>query len=135
MTTLNASKRDVCRVRLEKTDTPLQGLVMLNSPQFVEAARHLATDLVTKHGDDENAIILEAFQRLTTRAPDETEHQILADLLTEQKAHFTSNLPAAKELIAAGNSPAPTEEQVADIAAATTLVTTLMNFDEGITKR
>ncbi len=135
MTTLNASKRDVCRVRLEKTDTPLQGLVMLNAPQFVEAARHLATDLVTRHGDDQNAIIVEAFQRLTTRAPDETEHRILSDLFTEQKAHFSSDLPAAEQLIAAGDSPAPTAEKTADIAAATTLVTTLMNFDECITKR
>lgn len=135
MTTLNASKRDVCRVSLEKTDTPLQGLVMLNSPQFVEAARHLATDLVTRHGDDQNAIIVEAFQRLTTRAPDETEHQILTDLITEQKAHFASNQEAAEKLIATGSSPAPPKELSADIAAATTLITTLMNFDECITKR
>ncbi|MDF1737563.1 MAG: DUF1553 domain-containing protein [Verrucomicrobiales bacterium] len=135
MTTLNASKRDVCRVRLEKTDTPLQGLVMLNSPQFVEAARHLATILVSKHGEDQNAIITEAFQTLTTRAPDETEFQILTDLFTEQESHFESDIPAAQQLIAAGNSPPPSDGQAANIAAATTLVTTLMNFDECITKR
>ena len=70
MTTLNASKRDVCQVKIERTDSPLQGLVMLNSPQFAEAARVLAGKLVEKHGANDPALVDDAFRRLTSRLPD-----------------------------------------------------------------
>ncbi|MEM7603428.1 MAG: DUF1553 domain-containing protein, partial [Verrucomicrobiota bacterium] len=135
MTTLNASKRDVCRVRLEKTDSPLQGLVLLNSPQFVEAARTLAADLVAKHADQDNDIIEEAFRRLTSRLPDSEEASLMSQLLKEQHDHFTSQPEAATKLISIGDSKPADIQSVARVAAVTTMVSTLMNFDECITKR
>lgn len=135
MTTLNASKRDVCRVRLEKTDSPLQGLVLLNSPQFVEAARTLAATLVEKHGNDDSAIIEEAFRRLTSRKPDAAETSLLNQLVKEQSEHFAAQPAAAAKLISIGSSEAGSEENASRIAALTALVSTLMNFDECITKR
>lgn len=135
MTTLNASKRDVCRVRLEKTDSPLQGLVLLNSPQFVEAARTLAATLVKKHGEENEAIIEEAFRRLTSRHPDAEESALLRQLLIEQNNHFTAHPEEAKKLVAVGDSAAASGEKSPRIAAVTALVSTLMNFDECITKR
>lgn len=135
MTTLNASKRDVCRVRLEKTDSPLQGLVLLNSPQFVEAARILAATLVEKHGEENSAIVEEAFRRLTSRKPDPEETTLLNQLLQEQREHFASQPEAAAKLISMGDSPPGGGENAPRIAAVTTLVSTLMNFDEFITKR
>ncbi|MCG8598700.1 MAG: DUF1553 domain-containing protein [Verrucomicrobiales bacterium] len=135
MTTLNASKRDVCRVNLEKTDSPLQGLVLLNSPQAAEAARTLAAKLVQKHGDNKNAILEDAFRRLTSRKPDETEKEILTKLLQEQEEIFETKPEAAKQLLAAGDSAEPKTENPAGTAAVATLVSTLMNFDECITKR
>jgi len=135
MTTLNASKRDVCRVREEITDSPLQGLVMLNSPQFVEAARTLAATLVEKHGANDDAIIEEAFLRLTTRRPDEKEFGVLRQLLDEQQSHFRDAPKEAETLLATGKSPAPETARPARCAAVTNLVSTLMNFDECITKR
>jgi hypothetical protein len=135
MTTLNASKRDVCRVNLEKTDSPLQGLVLLNSPQFTEAARTLAVELVKTYGDDQKAILTSAFRRLTSRAPDEEETRILSQLLTEQQEHFAGSPEEAKKLLSMGDSPAPETETPATLAAITTMVSTLFNFDECITKR
>lgn len=135
MTTLNASKRDVCRVRLEKTDTPLQGLVLFNSPQFIEASRNLAARLVEKHGDDDKAIIEESFRRLTSRRPDEVEFPILEKLLSDEMAHFAAQPDAAKQLVENGASPPPPSENAPRIAAVTALVSTLFNFDECITKR
>jgi len=135
MTTLNASKRDVCRVRLERTDSPLQGLVLLNSPQFVEAARHLAENLVTKHGTNDDALIDDAFLRLTSRRPNAEEKPILNSILTEQQSHFSGSPGSAKKLLDLGDSPASESENLAHLAAVTTLVSTLMNFDESITKR
>ncbi|MEM7699952.1 MAG: DUF1553 domain-containing protein, partial [Verrucomicrobiota bacterium] len=135
MTTLDASKRDVCRVRQERTNSPLQGLVMLNSPQFVEASRHLAAQLVDKHQDDDQAIVKEAFRRLVTRAPDQAEEEILGQLLTEQDSLFRDDPSAASELLAVGDSSAHEPADPSRVAAVTVLVSALFNFDESITKR
>lgn len=135
MTTLNASKRDVCQVKIERTDSPLQGLVMLNAPQFAEAARVLAAKLVEQHGDNDAALVDDAFRRLTSRLPDEEERAVLKGLLAEQETHFEGHPEDAKALLAAGGSaPSPTT-QPARVAAAATLVSTLLNFDECISKR
>lgn len=135
MTTLDASKREVCRVRLERTDSPLQGLVLLNSPQFAEAARVLATKLVEKHGDDSTALVDEAFLRLVSRRPDSEEREIVEKLLTEQQTHFEKVPEQAMEVISAGDSAAPEAGSPAEIAAVTALISTLLNFDECITQR
>lgn len=135
MTTLNASKRDVCQVKIERTDSPLQGLVMLNSPQFVEAARTLATRLVETHGNDDNTLIDEAFRRTTSRFPDEAERKVLGGLLKEEVARFTDKPAEATALITTGASPAPKTDQAPRIAAVTTLISTLLNFDECVSKR
>ncbi|MEM9016818.1 MAG: DUF1553 domain-containing protein, partial [Verrucomicrobiota bacterium] len=135
MTTLDASKRDVCRVRLEKTDSPLQGLVLLNSPQFVEASRTLATKLVEKHGNEDARIVEDAFRKLTSRRPDSEEAALMTQLLKEQSEHFSSQPEAAAKLIAVGNSPSTNSNDAPRIAAVTALVSTLLNFDECITRR
>lgn len=135
MTTLNASKRDVCRVRREKTDSPLQGLVLLNSPQFAEAARVLAARLLEKHGDAPDAIAGEAFRLLTSRRPDERECKVLRKLLAEQREIFSGKPEEAAELVSAGAAPPATGLAPAEHAAVTVLVATLMNYDETVSKR
>jgi hypothetical protein len=135
MTTLNSSKRDVCRVRLERTDSPLQGLVLLNSPQFAEAARHLAIVLVEKFPDNDEKILNEAFRRLTSRHPDEEELRILQTLLKEQTEHFAASSEEANKLLSVGASPPPKTADPARAAAVTALISTLFNFDEFVTKR
>lgn len=135
MTTLNASKRDVCQVKIERTDSPLQGLVMLNAPQFAEAARALAAKLVEQHGENDAALVEDAFRRLTSRMPDEGERAVLKGLLSEQQTHFESRPGDAKALLAAGGSAPSQTTQPARVAAAATLVSTLLNFDECLSKR
>lgn len=135
MTSLNASKRDVCQVKVERTDSPLQGLVMLNSPQFVESARTLATRLVEIHRKDNKAIIDAAFRRITSRSPDDTEGAALERLLHAEIAHHTSRPAEATRLISLGDSPAPSDDEAPRIAAVTVLISTLLNFDECISKR
>jgi hypothetical protein len=107
----------------------------LNSPQFVEAARTLATTLTQTHGTDDNALLTAAFRRLTSRHPDAEELVVLSGLFSEQVAHFTDHPDAALALIATGSSPAPETKEPARVAAATTIVSTLLNFDECISKR
>jgi len=135
MTTLDASKRDVCRVRREKTDSPLQALVMLNSPQFAEAARVLGADLVARHAGDDEALITEAFRLMTSRRPSEREWPILRTLYDEQLAHFRETPDEAAKLLAAGQHPPSETADPTRTAAVTVLVLTLLNFDECTSKR
>ena len=135
LTTLNASKRDVCQVKIERTDSPLQGLVMLNSPQFAEASRVLAAQLVAKHGEDDRALVDEAFRRLTSRPPDEKERSILLGLLANERRHYQTHLGEAKALLSVGETPPSVSKLPAQAAAATALVSTLLNFDECVSKR
>ena len=133
MMTLDSSKRAVCMVKRERTDSPAQTLVLLNGPQFVEAARATAQKLIEKHGKDEQALISHAFRLLTSRHPSEKERKILSQLLAEQHKAF-ADANQAKEFLSTGEYKAKSDDPVR-LAAVTALVSTLMNFDEAISKR
>jgi len=129
MLTLDAAKRNVCTVRREKTATPLQSLVLLNSPQFVEAGRATAERLLAQNlpvGD----IIETAFRLTTSRFPSSNEREILQRLYDEQLAHFTEHPSEASDYIATGNTKPSESHSQPQLAALTALVTTLLNFDE-----
>ncbi|MEO1995233.1 MAG: DUF1553 domain-containing protein, partial [Planctomycetaceae bacterium] len=96
MMALDASKREVCRMRRERTSSPIQALVLINGPQFVEASRFLAQRMLNKHGTDDTRTLRGVFRLLTSREPDQTEHQILERLFHQQLTHFEQN-PAAAE--------------------------------------
>lgn len=130
MTTLNASKRDVCRLRREVTASPLQALVMLNGTQFIEAARVMAANLLIKHDRDEDAIITAAYRQLTSHAPNEIQLDILRQLFREQLAIFRKHPERAKKLIATGGAPNTQNIAPDRHAAATILVNSIMNLDE-----
>ena len=128
-------KRVVCVARRDTTNTSLQALVLLNGPQFVEAARVLAEKLHVDLGGERDAIIAAAFRRLTSRAPDPTEQKILARLYDEQLVHFRAHPDAAAAGLAVGETPRATTQPAPDNAAAPTLVNTLMNHDAFAVKR
>jgi len=134
MMTLDSSKRAVCMVRRERTDSPSQTLVLLNGPQFVEAARATAHKLVETFGKQKDEeLVAHAFRLLTSRNPGREELQVLIQLLAEQKAVF-SDPAKAKEFLTTGEFKVKTDDPT-HLAAVTTLVSTLMNFDEAIFKR
>ena len=70
LTVFDAPTRENCKVRRERTNTPLQALVLMNDPQFIEAARILAEKLIRQHPADDSARIRDAFRLLTSTAPD-----------------------------------------------------------------
>ena len=131
----DAVSREVCTARRDVTATPLQSLVLLNDPQFVEAARVLAARLLTRFGNDEAARNREAFRTLIGRAPDETESGILARLFAEQKDLFAGNRGEAAKLLAVGESKSDETLPPADFAAMTTVVNAIMNYDEFVVVR
>jgi hypothetical protein len=135
MLTFDGITREVCTAKRETTATPLQSLVLLNDPQFMEAARALGEKLLKKHPTDETARHREAFRTLTGRGPDEAELKILSALFDEQKAHFTKDDGSAKKLLSTGESKWDESLPAAEFAAMTTLVSAIMNFDELVVQR
>ncbi len=134
MMTMNANNREVCRVRREVTDSPLQAFVLLNSPQFVEAARVLAGNLLKKYSDeaDVNSLIGEAFRVLTSRPPLPAETEILRNLFDEQLDWFNLHPEGAQALLATGHAPPTMGISETRQAAATVLVSAIMNLDESV---
>ncbi len=135
MMALDASKRDVCSVRRERTASPLQALVLLNGPQYIEAARVLGQRLLEKHGDDVDALVIETFRTLTSRRPRPEEIDVLRRLWSEQLAHFEAHAEQAEKLLATGDAPRNKDLRAARLAAAGVLASALMNFDECVVKR
>ena len=135
MMTLNASKRDVCRVRREVTPSPLQAFVLLNGPQFMEASRVMAANLLRKHNDNPDALIAEAYRSFTSRAAKPAESTILRSLYNEQLAHYQAHPDEARGFLGTGASPEPKDLPTPHVAAATILVNAIMNLDEAVSKR
>ena len=134
MMALDASKRDVCTVRRERTDSATQALILLNGTQFVEAARATADKLIEKHGEEDlDKLATEAFRQLTSRHPDKNETAILMRLLRDQREFFHDE-KETKKFLEVGYYRAKTKNQ-ALLAALTNFVSTLMNFDETLSKR
>src|SRR6185436_16698474 len=120
MVTFDAMSREVCTAKREATATPLQSLVLLNDPQFVEAARVLAERELKRFPDDGAARNREAFRTLIGRVPDEVEAGILARLFAEEKDLFTRNSDNAAKLLDTGESEWDGALPRADFAAMTT---------------
>jgi len=135
MLTFDAVTREVCTANRETTTTPLQALVLLNDPQFIEAARVLGGKLLKDHPHDLDARVRGAFRSLTGRAPDETEAGVLRRLFDEQKSFYMEDAGEAEKLLAIGESKWDRTLPLADYAATTMLVSAVMNFDEFVMER
>ncbi|MCF6311283.1 MAG: DUF1553 domain-containing protein [Verrucomicrobiales bacterium] len=135
MSTFDATAREVCMVRRERTSTPLQALVLMNGPQYVEAARVFAQHLIENNGADVKARIVQGFRQCTSRKPQARELEILQILYEEQKEHFAKHPGEASKLLKIGDRKVNTKLAVDDMAATTILCEAMMNFDETITKR
>ena len=129
MSTFDAVSREVCVARREVTSTPLQSLVLLNDPQFVEAARVLAERLVQRFPDDADARHREAFRVLVGRAPDDAEAAILRRAFEEQRRLFAADSTGAARLRAVGASPPRAALPAPDVAATTAVASLIMNTD------
>jgi hypothetical protein len=135
MMALDASKRDICVVKRERTSSPVQALVLLNDPQLVEASRVLAHRLVAGHGGDTEGIVVEAFRRLTSRRPSTEEKELLVQLYQEQREHYSAHPDAAAALLATGEARLAGELPADQVAAVAMMVNMLMNFDACVMKK
>jgi hypothetical protein len=121
MVAFDAPRRAVCAAKRERTDSPLQALILLNGIQYVEAARVLGESLHCL--------------RCLSRRPDQHEIEILTQLHNEQLELFRSHPTDADELLKIGQFPHDTNITSINIAAATMLAQALLNHDECVMKR
>ena len=134
MLNFDAAERHFCVTKRQKTSTPLQALVVMNDPQFVEASRVLAQKML-KQSSNLDEQIAYAFTALTSRVPDAREKQILKQLYQEEYADFSKNPKRVKSILAAGEYPLDRSLNPVQLAAGTIVASTVMNFDEFLIKR
>ena len=135
MITFDAMSREVCTARREVTTTPLQSLVLLNDPQFVEAARRVAERALTRFPADAPARHRTVFRTLIGRSPDAVETGILARLFDEQRGVFAAAPADARRLLAVGESRVDETLPADEVAATAMVVSAIMNFDEFVMVR
>ena len=134
MTTFDAPNREVCTVSRPRTSTPLQALVLMNDPQYVEAARALAERVLTEGKGDLQARLGYAFRLVVGRPPTKAELSLLTQVYQRQLRRFTADRVAAEKLISVGEGPRPQGIEPGVLAAWTALGNLLLNLDEVITK-
>ncbi|WP_421828642.1 DUF1553 domain-containing protein [Larkinella sp.] len=134
MLNFDAAERHTCIVKRQKTSTPLQALVTLNDPQFVEAARVLGQKALEKGLRDE-PLISYVFKAVTSRPVRPAEVALMKQLYTEELADFRKNPKRAAELLSVGEYPVDKTLPTAELAAWTVVTSTIMNVDEAIIKR
>jgi hypothetical protein len=135
MITFDAPSREKCVARRSVTNTPLQALVLLNDPVYLEAARALAHRVLTEAPNDPGKRIAYAFRLATARTPRTQELQILRDLEEKELATYRRDPAAAKKLLSIGESPVDPKIDPSEFAAWMTVTSSILNLDETITKQ
>jgi hypothetical protein len=132
--TFDAPEREFCTTRRSRTNTPMQALALLNGPQFVEAARHLAERMLSEGGRTLNERITYGFRLVTARVPVQSELALLRSSYTENLQLFGADKSAAHKLLQVGDSPYNTSLNISKLAAMTSVARLLFNLNETITK-
>ena len=127
--TFDAPSREECTVNRTNSNTPLQALVLLNDPIYVEAARVFAQNAIKQSGG-----IAWAFEQAIGRRPTAAELRVLTNLHKQSLLQFQRNPKAAQELIRAGEAPLPKNVKLAPFAAMMTVTRTILNLHETITR-
>jgi hypothetical protein len=135
MLAFDAPSREVCVVRRQPTSTPLQPLVLLNDPQFVEAARGLSERLLREGGPTLEAKLTYAFRLAATRRPTERERRLLVELYEEQRALFRKDPAGAQKFLKIGEHPPAPGLDPVELAAAAATAGAILNLDASVTTR
>jgi len=133
MATFDAPNREVCTLRRVRTNTPLQALVTLNDPVYIEAAQALARRIAASSDSTADRIRF-AFEACLARQPHEAESERIAALYEQALADFTADAAAAKKLATEPLGPAPDGANLAELAAWTVVSNVLLNLDEMLMK-
>ena len=134
MTTFDAPSREECRVRRERTNTPLQALLLMNDPQYVEAARCFAERILAIGGADDAARIAWALEAATCHVPGAADVREVMNFLEVERKVFAADIDAAKQLVAIGVVKPSVANAVEELAAWTMVANLILNLDAVLTK-
>jgi len=132
--TFDAPNREVCTFFRQRTQTPLQSLVLMNDPAFVECARGLAARVIREEPNDLNSRLTRAFRLTLGRKPGDDEIATLQRAHDQRLTEFKSNPKAADELLSVGESKVAEGTDRVELAAMTAVANVLLNLNESITK-
>jgi mono/diheme cytochrome c family protein len=135
MTTFDAPERSVCTVRRLRTNTPLQALVTLNDPVFVEAAQALARRAMKEGGESTESRIAFAFRQCLVRPPSAREVDRIKELYDKARQIYSADPGKATAMATKPLGAAPPEMNIVDLAAWTVVANALLNLDETLAKR
>jgi hypothetical protein len=130
----DAPTREECTVQRPRSNTPLQALVLLNDPEYVEAARALAERVLREGGGGAPARIEWVYRTVLSRAPRPDEAPVLAALLDKHLAEYRADPASASALIRTGERPVPAGLDAAELAAWTSVARVVLNLHETITR-
>ena len=133
LSTFDAPDRETCTVRRPRTNTPLQALVLMNDPTYLEAARKLAERMMLEAKSDKDRIAF-AYRLVMARSPQSAELNVLLKFHGQQLERYRSDDAAALKLLAIGESKRNEKLDAAELAAWTMVASTILNLDETVTK-
>ena len=134
MNTFDAPDREKCVARRPVTNTPLQALITMNDPTYIEAARMLAQKALQSGGAEMNRRLTYAFRQATARKPLPEELSVLRNVYIQHLATYRKDTKAAEALLSLGASKPDAKLNPAELAAWTMVVSAILNLDETITK-
>lgn len=134
MVNFNAANREVCSVRTERTNTPLQALTLMNNMTFVEASRFLAERMIRQGGDNVKGQVQFGYRMATAREPNSEQTAVLIDAHQRFYDHFESEPQSAQRLLKIGEKLADATLDPVTHAAMTVTASLILNLDEVITK-
>jgi hypothetical protein len=134
MDIFNAPSREVSCVRRERTNTPLQALVTMNDPQFVEAARRLAESAVLAAGEDRSKAVDFIIQKVLSRPVTDKERTLLLASNDAFLAHYKQKPEEAAALLAVGERKTSGAVPTPSLAAWTMVCNEVLNLDEALNK-
>jgi len=135
MTTFDAPNREVCTVKREQTNTPLQSLVLMNDPQFVEAAKALSQRMQLEGGDSLDEQLSFAFRSATSRKPKAAELALLSELYYEQFNRFSQKKNEAEDFLKVGEMRIESHLEPVITASLAMVANAILNHDETYIKR
>jgi hypothetical protein len=130
----DAPSREECTVQRPRSNTPLQALVLLNDPTYVEAARVFAVRIVREGGTSNAERITFAYRQALGRQPGDAELKILRQLYENHLQQYNDDKAAAARVLKVGESAAPSDMEAAELAAWTSIARVILNLHEIITR-
>jgi hypothetical protein len=135
LATFDAPDRQKCTARRSLANTPLQALVLLNDPTYVEASRALAQRAIREAGPDAGKRVDFAFRLATERNPDAQEREVLLQLEQVALSRYQHDQASALKLLSVAELKRDPKTDPTELAAWTTVTRIILNLDETITKR